>query len=517
MGEWMDGYLKRMVALDEEALRGGGEERIAVQHGLGKLTARERIDELVDPGSFREFGSNVRDPSTRIYGAEERPSPGDGVVMGTAEVSGRRIMVYALDFTVMSGTIGDQGAWKIAELVQMAGQEQVPLFGILDSAGSRISFKWGSAGLNGMGQLLRNYCLYSGIIPQITLLLGPCTGPMAQIATLSDLLIMNEDTGFLWLGGKVESDDAGSADFHMARSGQCDLIAESDEAAIGLAKQVFAFIPQNCWEKPTATQSNDDPERREEALLDVMPDDPKFTYDMHEIIELIVDDGEFFELKEDFAPNLIIGFARFDGMVTGIAASNPEELSGVMEPDSSDKYDKFMMFLDCFNIPLLTLSDTTAYPPGDKWERMGVIRHGAKNLHGYSNLTNPKVTVVLRRSYGGSNITMGCAKMGPDFIFGWPTVEFAPTGPESIVQAIFHKELAAAKEKGNYQEVYNSYLKPLKEAFSVLNMSKVYTSYYTVQAVIDPRDTRAHIVNALRASANKREKSLARRRYVKPA
>ena len=230
-----------------------------------------------------------------------------------------------------------------------------------------------------------------------------------------------------------------------------------------------------------------------------------------------MDDGEFFELKEDFAPNLIIGFARFDGMVTGISASNPDELSGVMEPDSSDKYDKFMMFLDSFNIPLLTLSDTTAYPPGDRWERMGVIRHGAKNLHGYSNLTNSKVTVVLRRSYGGSNITMGCAKMGPDFIFGWPTVEFAPTGPESIVEAIFHKELEAAREKGQYEQVYDAYLQPLKAAFSVLNMSKAFTTFYTVHAVIDPRDTRANIVRSLRASANKKETSLERRRYIKPA
>jgi acetyl-CoA carboxylase carboxyltransferase component len=312
MGQWMDGYLEKMTALDNEALQGGGKERIDVQHKLGKLTARERIDKLVDPGSFRELGSNVRDPSTRIFEAKPMASPGDGVVMGTAEVAGRRIMVYALDFTVMSGTIGDQGVWKIAELVQMAGQEQVPIFGLIDSAGSRLSFRWGSAGLNGMGRLIRNYCLYSGIIPQITMILGPCTGPMAQIATLSDILIMTEETGFLWLGGEIESDDAGRADFHMRKSGQCDLIATSDEEAIDLAKQVFAFIPQNCWEKPSAIESVDDPERREEALLDVMPDDPKFTYDMHEIIELIVDDGEFFELKEDFAPNIIVGFARFD-------------------------------------------------------------------------------------------------------------------------------------------------------------------------------------------------------------
>jgi len=264
-------------------------------------------------------------------------------------------------------------------------------------------------------------------------------------------------------------------------------------------------------------ESTDDPERREEALLEVMPDNPKFTYDMHEIIELIVDNGEFFELKADYAPNLIIGFTRFDGVAVGIVASNPEELSGIMEPDSSDKYDKFMMFLDAFNIPLVNISDTTAYPPGDKWERKGVIRHGAKNLHGYSHMTNQKITLVLRRSYGGSNITMGCSKMGPDYVFGWPTVEFAPTGPESIVQAIFHKELAKAREEGNYEEVYNMFLTPLKESMSVMNLGRVYTTYYTVNEVIDPRNTRAYVVRALRASMDKHEELPEKRRFIKPA
>ncbi|MBW1643266.1 MAG: propionyl-CoA carboxylase, partial [Deltaproteobacteria bacterium] len=298
---------------------------------------------------------------------------------------------------------------------------------------------------------------------------------------------------------------------------QCDLIADSDEKALDLAKQLLDFIAQNCWEKPAINETTDDPERKDDALLDVMPDNPKFTYDMREVIELIVDNGDFFELKEEFAPNLVTGLARFDGMVAGIAASNPEELSGIMEPDSSDKYDRFMMFLDAFNIPLITMSDTTAYPPGDKWERMGVIRHGAKNLHGYSHLTNPKVTIVLRRSYGGSNITMGCSKMGPDFIYGWPTTEFAPTGPESIVEAIFHKELAKAKEDGNYEEVYNSFLIPLKEQFNVMNFAKSFTTFYTVHEVIDPRETRPRIIKALRVTRNKREELPEKNRFIKPA
>jgi acetyl-CoA carboxylase carboxyltransferase component len=276
-------------------------------------------------------------------------------------------------------------------------------------------------------------------------------------------------------------------------------------------------MPQNCWESPPAVEPDDDPHRTEETLLDVMPDDPRFTYDMHEIIELVVDNGEFLELKKDFAPNLIIGFTRFDGLPVGVVASNPDELSGIMEPDSSDKYDKFMMFLDAFDIPILNISDTTAYPPGDKWERMGVIRHGAKNLHGYTHMTNQKITLVLRRSYGGSNITMGCSKMGPDFIFGWPTAEFAPTGPESIVQAIFHKELAKAREEGNYEEVYNAFLTPIREQFSVMNLATVFTSWYTVHEIIDPRETRSYVVRALHATANKREEFPDKKRWIKPA
>jgi acetyl-CoA carboxylase carboxyltransferase component len=516
MGQWMDGFLTKLEENRQENLAGGGQERIELQHSLGKLSARERIELLADPGTFEELGSRVREFRMFLEG-EAKLSPSDGVIMGFARVNGRPVMIYALDFTVMSGSIGDQGVWKIAELVHMAGQEQMPIIGMFDSAGSRISFKGGYVGLNGMGWLIRNYCNYSGIIPQIALLLGPCTGPMAQVPVLSDFLIINEKTGFLWLGGEIESDDAGSAEFHMEKSGQCDLIADSDEEAIELAKQLLAFMPQNCWEKPTIVESTDDPERKEEALLDVMPDDPKFTYDIHEIIELIVDNAEFFELKEDFAPNMVVGFARFDGIPAGIAASNPDELSGIMEPDSSDKYDRFIMFLDTFNIPLVTLSDTPAFPPGDKWERMGVIRHGAKNLHGYSHLTNPKVTLVLRRSYGGSNIVMGCSKMGPDFIYGWPTVEFAPTGPESIVQAVFHKELAKAKEEGNYDDVYNFFLSILKEHFSVMTMGKMFTTYYTVHEVIDPRETRSKIVKALHASLNKHEEVPEKKRYIKPA
>jgi len=516
MGQWMDGYLEKLEKNHQECLAGGGPDRVALQRALGKLTARERIARLADPGTFEEIGSLVRDFAS-ASDPRARPSPGDGVVMGLARIKGRPVMVYAMDFTVMSGSFGDQGVWKIAELTKMAGQHQIPIIGIFDSAGTRVGLKDGHVGQYGIAQVLRHYCHYSGVIPQIALVLGPCTGPMAKVPVLSDFLIMNTETGFLWLGGPIESEDAGSAEFHMTQSGQCTLTADSDEEAIDLCQRLIEFLPLNCWERPPDIEPTDDPDRREEDLLDVMPDQVRFTYDIHEIIGRIVDHGEFFELQEDFAPNMVIGFARFDGLVTGIAASNPDELSGIMEPDSSDKYDRFIMFLDCFNIPLLTLSDTTAFPPGDRWERMGVIRHGAKNLHGYSNLTTQKVTMVLRRSYGGSNIVMGCSKMGPDYIYGWPTTEFAPTGPEMMVHAVFNKELAKAKEDGNYDELFEFYVSILREMFSVMTMGKIFTQWYTVHEVIDPRDTRPRIIRALRASAGKREELPDKKRYIKPA
>jgi len=513
----MNGYLEKLEKNRRECLEGGGRERIEQQHALGKLTARERIELLADPGSFEEIGSVVRDNSPYDLAANPLPSPGDGVVMGIARVNNRQVMVYATDFTVMSGAIGDQGAWKIAELVKMAGQQQVPIIGIWDSAGSRISFNNGAVGQFGLTRLVKNYCHYSGVIPQISLVLGPCTGPWAQIPVLSDFLIMNEDTGFLWWGGDVLTEDAGNADFHMGKSGQCHLIAENDEEAIDQAKSLLGFLPQKCWERPADISPTDDPQRREEALLDIMPEDVKFTYDIHDVIELIVDNGEIFELQEDYAPNLFTGFARFDGISVGIAASNPEELSGIMEPDSSDKYDRFIMFLDAFNIPLITMSDSTAFPPGDRWERMGVIRHGAKSLHGYSNLTCQKVSLVLRRSYGGSNIVMGCSCMGPDLIYGWPTTEFAPTGPEMMVKAVFNKQLEKAKEEGNYEELYNTMVGTIRNALNVMNMAKSFTSWYTVHEVIDPRETRSRVIGALRSSADKYEEVPNRRRYIKPA
>ncbi len=516
LGKWMDGYLEKLAKLRKENAAGGGAERVAVQHALGKMTARERIAALVDPGSFDEIGSAVRDTRPPLDG-KNRLSPSDGVIMGPAKVNGRQVLVYSMDYTVMSGSLGDQAAWKLGDLVKMAGKLRVPLIGIIDSAGQRLSMKNGDVGFNGIAYLLRNYCLYSGVIPRITLLLGPCTGLLAYLPVLSDFLIMNEKTSFLWLGGAIESPGAGSAAFHMTKSGQCDLLAGSDEKAIQLAKTLLDYLPQNCWDKVPVAAEYAEPAGKAGDLLDIMPDNPKFTYDIHEVIEKIVDAGSFFELKDEYAPHLVTGFARFGGRVAGIVANNPEELSGIFEPNSSDKMDRFINFLDAFDIPLVTIVDTTAFVPGDKWERMGVIRHGAKLLHSYAHLTCPKVTIVLRRSYGGGNIVMGCSGMSPDFIYGWPPMEFAPTGPETVVHAVFNKELAKAREKGNYQQVFDFYLGLLKEMFSVFQMGKHWTTYYTVHEIIDPRETRPRIIGALDATAHKHEEWPEKRRSIKPA
>jgi len=516
MGQWMNSYLDRLEKVRRENLAGGGKERLELQGKLGKLTARERIDFLVDPGTFDEIGSIVTDSRTPFDG-KTRPSPSDGVVMGLAKVNSSPVALYSMDFSVMSGSLGDQAAWKLVDLTKMAGQNQMPLISIIDSAGERLSIKGGDSGLNGIARLLREYCLYSGVIPRITLLLGPCTGLLASFPVLSDFLIMNEETGFLWLGGNKESDEAGTAEFHMERSGQCDIVAENDNDAIEKTKMLLSYLPGSCWKSTPYEETGDDPERKDPALLEVMPDNPKFTYDIHDIIEKIVDNGKFFELKEDFASHLVIGFCRFGGRVAGIVANNPDEMSGILEPDSSDKYDRFMRFLDAFNIPLVTVVDTTAFPPGDRWERRGVIRHGAKLLHSYSHLTCPKVTMVLRRSYGGANIVLGCSRMFPDFVYTWPTAEFAPTGPETVVHAIFHKELAKAKEEGNFDAVFNNFLSILKEQFSVMNLAKFWTTYYTAHEVIDPRDTRPRIIRAIEAVHDKIEELPEKKRSIKPA
>jgi len=520
MGQWMDGFVNNLADERKACYYNKNIEGSDYQASTNKLTIRKRIELLLDQGSFQQLGTLVKeqqDIGTRKENITNSNSPCDGVVMGFGTVNGRSICVYGTDFNVMSGTIGDQGAWMIADMIATAGKMQIPLISIYDTAGIRGTFEKGRPGYDGIGRILKYHSLYSGVIPQIGMLLGPCTSLMAYAPLLCHFLIMNDKTAYLSLGGEHGEDEAGSAEYHMEKSGQCDFIVESDEDAIEKAKEILKYLPQNCWEKPPRLETKDPAEREEEELLTIMPNDPKFTYDVHEIIEKIVDDGSYLEFKQDYATHFVIGLCSFNGRIAGLVANNPDELSGIFEPDSSDKYDRFMSFLDSFNIPLITLSDTTAFVPGDNWERKGILRHGAKLLHTYARFTAPKVTVVLRRSYGGGNIVMGSHGMTPDLIYGWPTAEFAPAGPASVVKVIFHKELKKAKEDGKYDEVYEKLLAQLIKEFSVMTCAKTWTTHYTVNEVIDPRETRTVICKALKALEYKSEKLPANRRNIKPA
>ena len=519
MGQWMDGFVSRLEDIRKSGIESGGEFGNEFQQNRDKLTIRDRLNKLLDSGSFQQLGTLVVEQQDVTLDKQKikTNSPCDGIVMGYGKVNGRNVAVYGMDFNVMSGTIGDQGAWMIADIVTKAGKMQIPLIAIYDTAGMRGSFVKGRPGYDGIGRILKAHSLNSRVIPQIGLLLGPCTGMMAYVPLLCHFLIMNDKTGFLWMGGEKTGDEAGKADFQMQKAGQCDFLVNSDEEAIETAKNILKYLPQNCWDNPPLLENDDPVERADEDILTVMPNDPRHTYDVHEIIEKIIDKGSFLEFKDDYAIHFVTGLCTFGGRIAGVVANNSDELSGIFEPDSSDKYDRFMTFLDTFNIPLITLSDTTAFAPGDSWERKGILRHGAKLLHTYSRFTAPKITIVLRRSYGGGNIVMGAIGMAPDFIYAWPTGEFAPAGPASVVQVIFHKELAAAREAGNYDEVHDKLLAQLVEEFSVMTCAKLYTSLYTVNEVIDPRETRARICKGLELLENKAEKLPKNRRSIKPA
>ncbi len=518
MGQWMDGFVQRLQNLYSENALGGGEEKQDHQHALGKLTVRERIDLLFDSDSFMEAGGLTRDVQpTRVSGQVTPGSACDGVVVGFGRVDGRQVAVCGTDFTVFSGTLGNQGSWKMADFIGWAGKMRMPLVMMFDSSGERYTLKRGDVGFDGFSRVLRNLSTISGLVPTVGLVLGPCTGLMAYAANLCNFLIMNEKSSFMWLGGERQDENSGRGTMHMEQAGQCDLLVNSDEKAIAKTQELLSYLPTHCFEKAPVKEVSDPVDRTDDALLEVMPDDPRYTYDIHEIIELIVDHSDFFELKDEYAPHLVIGFARLGGQVVGIVANNCDEWSGVLEMDSSDKYQRFMTFLDAFNIPLLNMVDTSGFVPGDSWERRGILRHGAKLLHAYTRLTVPKLTLQLRRSYGGGNIVMGGRGMSPDLIVAWPTAEYAPTGAETVLQSVFNKELAQAKEEGNYDEIHDRLLKILQDQYSVLTCANFWTNLYTSHVVINPKDTRPVLIRALEVLSGMKKTLPEHKRGIVPA
>jgi acetyl-CoA carboxylase carboxyltransferase component len=520
-GRLLEALLRKLQEKKAAVAAMGGPAQVQKQHARGKLTARERIEKFFDRESFVELGGLVRS-QIPDFGMSFRDTPADGVITGYGRVNGREVALYATDFTILAGSAGESHAAKIASVIELAGRMRVPVVGMLDSAGARLHE--GSALSRPFNRIFINQSIYSGVIPQIQVLLGPCAAGQGYSPMLSDFLIMTRRTAYMWLGGPrltqaatgEDIDDAvvGSALSNM-RAGQCDFIAEDDQDALELTKRLLSYLPQHWEERPPAGPSDDPPDRREEKLLEILPDSPRLTYDMHEIVELIVDRESFLEVKDGFAPNIVTGLARLGGQTVGIVANNPDEMGGVMENDCSDKYMRLLVFCNAFNIPLITLVDTPGFVVGREWEDKGILRHGAKLLHGYACATVPKISVIIRRAYGGGNVVMGSKTMGADFSFAWPTAEISIMGPESAAAVIWAEELKKAKESEAHAALLESRCQEYRDKYiNIFNLAENYR-YDFVDDIIDPRDTRAVLIRSLEALRQKRVQ-LPRRRSGNP-
>jgi len=504
MGKKMNAAIKRFDDIQQKNLLGGGLKHIERQHGRGKLTARERIDILVDPGSFNELGSFVGTTSKRIDGRIPE-APCDGAVIGTARVNGRLTMVHASDFTVLGGSIGAQHIAKFAKPLEMAAEWGIPMINLLDSSGGRLGYE--DVAMAGFDWYFRIQSIYSGVIPQITILMGPCIAGGAYLPTLCDFLFMSRVSANMWLGGPRQTQAAtsekidrnvGGADYHMQLSGSCDVVGDDDEETILKCRQLLRYLPQNFRENPPAWPAEDDPHRLVDALMEIVPDEYDQTYDMHDVVKLLVDDGEYFEIKDEYAKNLITCFARFNGEVVGLVANNPACPGSILEINSCDKYYRFLQVLDAYNIPLVNLVDTPPAVPGEAEEVKGLIRHLGKITAAYATTTVPKVSIVLREAYADTGgMIMGSLKsMGTDLTYAWPMARFGVEASELDYRKIY--------DQGIEEDAYESYLNRSREKVDVFDTAHSWTAQM-VDEIILPADTRKKIIEALDLTRNKRE------------
>ncbi|MCS7219756.1 MAG: acyl-CoA carboxylase subunit beta [Anaerolineae bacterium] len=502
----VNGRLQQLRELKAQAKLGGGPQRIEQQHSKGKLTARERLDLLLDKGSFREIDPFV---THRCYdfGLDQQRYLGDGVVTGYGTIDGRLVFVYADDFTVFGGSLSEAHAEKICKIMDMAMKNGAPLIGLNDSGGARI--QEGVVSLAGYAAVFLRNTLASGVVPQISLIMGPCAGGAVYSPALMDFIIMVKDTSYMFVTGpevvktvtheEVSFEELGGAWVHASISGVAHFIAEGEEEAIFLTQKLLSFLPQNNLEDPPYVPPTDDPLRMDEALDTIIPDEPNRAYDMKEVIRRIVDDGYLLEVHEHFAQNIIVGFARLGGHPVGIVAQQPTVLAGVLDIDASVKAARFVRFCDCFNIPIVTFEDVPGFMPGIAQEHGGIIRHGAKLLFAYAEATVPKLTVITRKSYGGAYCVMSPKALRGDINLAWPTAEIAVMGPEAAVNVIFKREIAAAPDP------------EAERARLVAEYRAKFANPYVAAArgylddVIEPRETRPRLINALEMLRNKRD------------
>jgi len=484
----------------------GGPERVARQHAAGKLTARERLAVLLDPGSFVELDRFVTHRG-RDFGLDRLEAPADGVVTGHGTIDGRPVAVFSQDFTVLGGSLGEAHAEKIVKVMDLALRVGMPVIGLNDSGGARI--QEGVAALGGYAEIFLRNTLASGVIPQLSLILGPCAGGAVYSPAITDFTIMVRGTSYMYVTGpqvvravtreEVTHEQLGGADVHAERSGVAHLVAEDDEEALTLARRLLAYLPQNNLEEPPRLPPTDDPGRMEDALNTLVPEDPQRPYDMREVIRLIVDHGEFLEIQPAFARNLLVGFARLHGRSVGIVAQQPSVLAGVLDIDASVKGARFIRFCDAFNIPLVTFVDVPGFMPGTAQEYGGIIRHGAKLLYAYCEATVPKLAVITRKAYGGAYDVMSSKHIRGDLNLAWPTAEIAVMGPEAAIDIIFRRELAESPDpEARRRELAAEYRARFANPY-------VAAARGYLDDVIEPRETRPRLIAALEVLAHKRQ------------
>ena len=508
----IDEKIKRLEEMANRAKLGGGQKRIEEQHAKSKLTARERIDLLLDQGSFNELDQLVVHQCTE-FGIGDKKIPGDGVVTGYGTIDGRLVYVFSQDFTVFGGSLGEMFAKKVCKLMDLALKTGAPVIGLNDSGGARI--QEGVASLAGYGDIFFRNVISSGVVPQISAIMGPCAGGAVYSPALTDFIIMVDKTSHMFitgpdvvkaaLGQEVTFEELGGAMVHSQTSGVAHFIAKDEQHGIEMIKKLLSYLPSNYLEDPPVVEPTDDPNRTDDGLARVLPDDPDKPYDVKEVIARVVDSGDFLEVQPLWAQNIVVGFARLNGKVVGIVANQPANYAGALDISSSMKAGRFIRFCDCFNIPIITFVDVPGFLPGMEQEHGGIIKHGSKLLYAYCEATVPKITVILRKDYGGAYDVMGSKHSGADINYAWPTAEIAVMGAHGAINIIFRKEIAEAKDhKQKHAELVSEYRQ--KFANPYIAAQKGY-----IDEVIDPAQTRPKLISALESLATKREPRPTRR------
>ena len=501
--------IKELIDLRVKAKQGGGEKRIASQHQKGKLTARERIELLLDERSFEEFDMFVTHRS-HDFGLENESYLGDGVVTGYGTIDGRLVYIYSMDFTVFGGSLSETFAKKICKVMDQAMKVGAPVIGLNDSGGARI--QEGVQSLAGYAEIFQRNIMASGVVPQISAIFGPCAGGAVYSPALTDFILMSKENSYMFVTGPkvvktvtnevVTDDELGGANVHASKSGVTHFVADSEQEGIMLIRKLLSYLPQNNLEDPPLAASIDPIDRLDDALNEIIPENPNKPYDVKDVIHAIVDNSEFLEVQRNYAPNIVVGFARFNGVSVGIVANQPKYLAGVLDINASRKGARFVRFCDCFNIPIVTLVDVPGFLPGTAQEYGGIIIHGAKFLFAYGEATVPKVTVTLRKSYGGAHDVMSCKQLRGDINYAWPTAEIAVMGASGATEVLFGRQIKALEN-------------PEERAAFVAEKEQEYTDKFAnpyvaakfgfIDDVIEPRNTRFRVIRALQALATKKD------------